>query len=187
MIIKVAWGGKSLNVDFRPPSAVAARGGEVGPYYTGMITYVRDALDNLDTEFPEWKGMGYCIAGIGWHQGWNDRVDKASSANYEANLVDLIKDLRAEFGHPTLPVSITTTSMAPPPERTAVELAQLAVADPEKYPAFNGNVKTTDTRPFWRDASVSPSNFGYHWNHNGESQYLNGKAMAEKMAEMLGR
>lgn len=187
LIIKVAWGGKSLNVDFRPPSAVAARGGEVGPYYTGMITYVRDALDNLDTEFPEWKGMGYCIAGIGWHQGWNDRVDKASSANYEANLVDLIKDLRAEFGHPTLPVSITTTSMAPPPERTAVELAQLAVADPEKYPAFNGNVKTTDTRPFWRDASVSPSNFGYHWNHNGESQYLNGKAMAEKMAEMLGR
>ena len=69
--------------------------------------------------------------------------------------------------------------------RETVELAQLAVADPQKYPAFNGNVKTTDTRPFWRDASVSPSNFGYHWNHNGESQYLNGKAMGEKMAEMI--
>ncbi|MEO6246737.1 MAG: sialate O-acetylesterase [Opitutaceae bacterium] len=187
LIIKVAWGGKSLNVDFRPPSAVAARGSVVGPYYTGLLTYVRDALDNLGTEFPEWKGMGYRIAGVGWHQGWNDRVDKVASANYEANLVDLIKDLRTEFGNPKLPVSITTTSMAPPPEPTAVELAQLAVADPKKYPAFNGNVQTTDTRPFWRDASVSPSNLGYHWNHNGESEYLNGKAMAEKMAEILGR
>lgn len=187
LIVKTAWGGKSLNVDFRPPSAAAGRGGMVGPYYKALIDYTHDCVSNLDTEFPEWKGKGYRIAGIGWHQGWNDRVDKDYSANYEANLVDLIKDLRAEFGNPKLPVSITTTSMAPPPERTAVELAQLAVADPKKYPDFSGNVKTTDVRPFWRDASVSPSNFGYHWNHNGESQYLNGKAMGEKMAEMLGR
>ncbi len=187
LIIKVAWGGKSLNVDYRPPSAAAARGGVVGPYYTALIEYTRDCVSNLGTEFPEWKGKGYRIAGIGWHQGYNDRGDKEASANYEANLVDLIKDLRAEFGNPKLPVSITTTSMDPPPERTAVELAQLAVADPKKYPAFNGNVKTTDARPFWRDASVSPSNFGYHWNHNGESEYLNGKALGEKMAEMLGR
>ena len=187
LIIKVAWGGKSLNVDFRPPSAAAARGGVVGPYYKGLIEYTHDCMSNLGTEFPEWKGMGYRIAGIGWHQGWNDRVDKDASANYEANLVDLIKDLRAELGNAKLPVSITTTGMAPPPELTAVEVAQLAVADPKKHPELKGNVKTTDTRPFWRDASVSPSNFGYHWNHNGESEYLNGKAMGEKMAEMLGR
>lgn len=187
VIIKVAWGGKSLNVDFRPPSAASARGGVVGPYYKALIEYTRDCVTHIDTEFPEWKGLGYRIAGIGWHQGWNDRVDKTASANYEANLVDLIKDLRAEFGNPKLPVSITTTSMAPPPEPTIVELAQLAVADPKKHPELNGNVKTTDARPFWRDASVSPSNFGFHWNHNGESQYLNGKAMGDKMAEMLVR
>jgi len=187
LIVKVAWGGKSLNVDFRPPSAAAARGGEVGPYYKALVEYTHDCVSNLGTEFPEWQGKGYRIVGIGWHQGWNDRVDKAASASYEANLVDLIRDLRAEFANPKLPVSITTTGMAPPPELTAVERAQLAVADPKKYPAFEGNVKTTDTRPFWRDASVSPSNFGYHWNHNGESEYLNGKAMAEQIAEMLGR
>ena len=187
LIIKVAWGGKSLNVDFRPPSAAAARGGVVGPYYTGLIDYVRDCVSNLGTEFPEWQGKGYRIAGIGWHQGWNDRVDKVASENYEANLVDLIKDLRTEFGNPKLPVSITTTSMAPAPEPTPVELAQLAVADPKKYPAFKGNVATTNARPFWRDASVSPSNFGYHWNHNGESQFLNGTAMGKKMVEMLGK
>ena len=69
---------------------VATRGGVVGPYYKALIDYTRDCVSNLGTEFPEWKGMGYRIAGIGWHQGWNDRVDKVASANYEANLVDLI-------------------------------------------------------------------------------------------------
>lgn len=187
LIVKVAWGGKSLNVDFRPPSAAAARGGVVGPYYKALIDYTHDCVSNLGTEFPEWKGKGYRIVGIGWHQGWNDRVDKEGSANYEANLVDLIKDLRTEFRNPKLPFSITTTSMAPPPEVTAVELAQLAVADEKKYPAFKGNVATTNARPFWRDASVSPSTLGYHWNHNGESQFLNGTAMGKKMVEMLGK
>lgn len=57
--------------------------------------------------------------------------------------------------------------------------------DPVKYPAFVGNLKTTDARPFWRDSSVFPSNFGYPWNHNGESRYFNGKAMGDKMMEML--
>jgi hypothetical protein len=185
LIIKIAWGGKSLNTDFRPPSAVAARGGEVGTYYQAILDYSQDVLSSLGSEFPEWRGMGYRIAGIGWHQGWNDRVDPKASADYEKDLVDLIKDLRSEFGNPELPVSITTTSMAPPPERTAVELAQLAVADAAKYPEFKGNVTTTDARPFWRDAAVSPSNFGYHWNHNGESTYLNGQAMGRGMLKLL--
>ena len=186
LIVKIAWGGKSLHTDFRPPSAVKARGGEVGPYYQAIIDYTRDAVDNLAAEFPELKGKGYRIAGFGWHQGWNDRVDAKASADYEKNLADFIRDLRKEFGNPKLPFSITTTSMAPPPEVTAVELAQLAVADPKKYPEFKGNVMTTNARPFWRDASVSPSNFGYHWNHNGESQFLNGTAMGQKMLELLG-
>ena len=185
LIIKTAWGGKSLHVDFRPPGAVAARGGVVGPYYTGMLDYVRDCLTHLGTEFPEFSGWGYRIAGVGWHQGWNDRVDAAASADYEANLVNLINDLRAEFDNPGLPFSITTTGMDPPATYTAVELAQLAVGNPSMYPGFSANVRTTDTRPFWRVAAVSPSSFGYHWNHNGETQYLNGTAMGQKMLEML--
>lgn len=35
LLIKYAFDDKSLAVDFRPPGAVAARGGTVGPYYTG--------------------------------------------------------------------------------------------------------------------------------------------------------
>ena len=48
LLIKTAWGGKSLYKDFRPPSS----GGEVGPYYTKMLAEIRLALANLKTDFP---------------------------------------------------------------------------------------------------------------------------------------
>ena len=186
LLIKTAWGGKSLNSDFRPPSAVAARGGEVGPYYLAMVDHVREVLENLSGEFPEWAGQGYQIAGFGWHQGWNDRVTGVFAAAYEANLVDFINDVRLEFGNPELPFSIATTGMAPNPNiLNAVEAAQLAVADAGEYPAFAGTVKTVDARPFWRAVGVSPANQGFHWNQNGETYYLLGDAMGTNMVEML--
>ena len=41
LLIKTAWGGKSLYKDFRPPSS----GGEVGPYYVRMLLEVKQARD----------------------------------------------------------------------------------------------------------------------------------------------
>lgn len=43
LIIKIAWGGKSLFADFRPPSS----GGTVGPYYLHMVANVHAVLNNL--------------------------------------------------------------------------------------------------------------------------------------------
>ena len=54
-----------------------------------------------------------------------------------------------------------------------------------KYPEFKGNVKTIDARPFWRDASVSPTGAGYHYNHNAETQMEVGTALGRAMAELL--
>ena len=71
LLIKTCWGGKSLYKDFRPPSS----GGDVGPYYTKMLTEVRKALANLKTEFPDCDGKGYELAGFVWYHGWNDGVD----------------------------------------------------------------------------------------------------------------
>ena len=48
LLIKTAWGGKSLYKDFRPPSS----GGQIGPYYAKMIADVREALTNLKNDFP---------------------------------------------------------------------------------------------------------------------------------------
>ncbi len=188
LLIKSCWGGKSLFREFRPPRAVAARGGEVGPYYVEMIAQVRQVLDHLDTEFPEWAGRGYRIAGFGWHQGWNDCMNEPTAAEYEANLADFIRDIRDEFGRPDLPVSIGATGHGgfdQRPNFATVLQAQLAVADPRRHPEFAGTVFTADTRPFWRDVSVSPRNDVSHWNQNGESFFLIGESMGRGMVEML--
>jgi len=186
LIIKTSWGGKSIEIDFRPPSAVAARGGEVGPYYLGMLEYVQDALDNLGTEFPEYANMDYQISGFGWHQGWNDLG--SNEAKYEANMADFIKDVRTDLGVPNLPFFIATTGMAGGSggaEYSQLELAQLEMANFTKYPEFEGNVAVADTTSYVRDVLESPSNFGYHWNHNGESHFLIGDAMGYGMIDIL--
>jgi hypothetical protein len=185
LIIKYARGGTSLAKDWRPPSAVKARGGEVGFMWNEMRAEVKRVLKNLDQEFPNFAGRKYEIVGFGWHQGFNDHVSKDFRPEYEANLVDLIRDVRAEFKSPKLPFVIATTSMFPPHTPLyEVEAAQLAVADAKKHPEFAGTVAAVPTGPFWQDKSVSPSGFGYHWNHNGVTHYQIGAAMGEAMLKL---
>jgi alpha-galactosidase len=190
LIIKAAWGGKSLAVDFRPPSAVArAPGTQVGPFYRGIFDNVRAALANLGTDFPEWAGRGYQIVGFGWHQGWNDRVDQTSNDEYELNMKDFIDDVRTELGQPALPFVIATTGMTGPtethPRALSLMNAQLAMENFTKYEDHEGNVEVIDTRNFWRDAAVSPVNQGFHWNQNGETYFLIGKSMGDGMVGLL--
>jgi len=56
-----------------------------------------------------------------------------------------------------------------------------------KHAEFKGTVITGDTRPFQRSVEESPSGFGYHWNHNGETHYLIGESMAKAMLGLLGK
>ena len=66
-----------------------------------------------------------------------------------------------------------------------VAKAQLAVSgETGKYPEFEGNVKTVDIRDFWRDASISPRNQGYHYNQNAETYMLVGEALGRAMVEL---
>ncbi len=188
LIIKTAWGGKDLINQFRPPGAVAERGGVVGGYYLELLEQVREVLHNLDTEFPEWSGLGYEIAGFGWHQGWNDSLDTFAANEYEANMANFITDIRAEFGKPNLPFSIGTTGMegaATSGNRLTVVNAQINVANPALHPELGGNVFTVDTRPFARTTEESPTNDTTHWKNNGESMYLIGKGMGDGMVDLL--
>lgn len=99
LIIKTAWGGKSLHTDFRPPSAgpytfnetqlanLAKRGkdlaeakakkvAETGVYYRLMIDHVKRVLADPKRIVPDYDpAQGYEIAGFVWLQGWNDMVD----------------------------------------------------------------------------------------------------------------
>jgi hypothetical protein len=181
LLVKLAWGGKSLAKDFRPPSS----GGQVGPYYTEVVKQTREVLANLKTLFPGYDGHGYEIAGFGWHQGWNDRINQAYNDEYEKNLANFIRDIRKDLGVPKMPFVIAESGMNGPEEKhpRALSLmrAQAAVAD---HPEFKGNVAFVSTKNFWRPKEESPSNQGYHWNNNAETYYLIGVGMGEAMKKL---
>ena len=183
LLIKTAWGGKSLFKDFRPPSS----GGEVGPYYTKMIAEIRTALTNLPKDFSKYDGGGYELAGFVWYQGWNDGVNpKTAVPEYETNLVNLIKDVRMELNAPKLPVVIgelTGAWVVAPPEWTKLRQAQAAAA---ARPEFAGNVVFVPTRDFVRKPEDSPNpGHGHHEFGNAETYFLVGDALGKGMKELL--
>lgn len=102
LIIKTAWGGKSLNTDFRPPSAgpykfsndqisqfkkqgkdfeaiKEDKAKATGHYYRLTIDHVKKVLANIKQVYPEFDSdRGYELSGLVWFQGWNDMVDRST-------------------------------------------------------------------------------------------------------------
>ena len=185
LLIKTAWGGKSLYVDFRPPSS----GGQVGPYYTKMIEDVREAMADLPKRFPAYDGGGYELAGLVWWHGWNDFCGgKAAVAEYEQNLVNLIKDVRAELKSPNLPVAIgelTGPWGADCTDQAALAIRQAQAAAAAR-PEFKGTVLFVETHDFVRPAKESPNpGHGHHEFGNAETYFLVGNALGKAMVGLL--
>lgn len=191
LLIKCAWGGKSLAVDFRPPSAgqVPYSLGEkldaaitqdptiIGKSYRETLALAKTALANIRELVPSSDGR-FELAGFGWHQGWNDRIDEKHNAAYESNMTHFIRDMRKDIGIEKLPFVIAETGMSgleeKHPRALSLMKAQAAVAE---LPEFKGNVAFVGTRTFWRPQELSPTGQGYHWNTNAETYYLIGEAM----------
>jgi hypothetical protein len=183
LLIKTAWGGKSLYKDFRPPSS----GGEVGPYYTKMLAEIREAISNLPTDFPEYKDRGYELAGLVWYQGWNDGVDpKNAVPEYEQNLVNLIKDVRKDLSAPNLPVvvgELTGPWVEAPGAWNILRKAEAAAA---ARPEFADNVLFVETHDFVRKPDESPNpGHGHHEFGNAETYLLVGDALGQGMRKLL--
>ena len=184
LLIKLAWGGKSLAKDFRPPSS----GGEVGPFYTEVVKQTKDVLAGLKTHFPDYDGGGCELAGFGWHQGWNDRVNQAFNDEYEKNMANFIRDIRKDLGAKDLPFVIAETGMSgreeTHPRALSLMRAQAAVAE---QPEFKGNVAFVGTKDFYRPKEESPSGQAYHWNSSAETYFLIGNGMGEAMKKLCGK
>lgn len=179
LLIKVAWGGKSLGADFRPPSA----GGTTGPYYRQLVDHVRSVVD--DPAKAGLPGRQVQLAGFGWHQGWNDRVNQAFVDEYEINMIRFIRDIRKDLGAPDLPFVIAESGMTGLTEShpRALKLMR-AQAAATRRKEWQGRVGFVRTQGFWRPADQSPTSQGYHWNSNAETYWLIGQAMGREMLKI---
>ncbi|MGE3310273.1 MAG: sialate O-acetylesterase [Limisphaerales bacterium] len=122
LIIKTAWGGKSIHTDFRPPGAGpyvfnesqvlqfkkqgkdladmrAEKEKATGTYYRLMIEHVRAVLADLKAVVPGYDAAQGCrLAGFVWFQGWNDMVDSGTYPNRgKAGGYDAYSSVMAQF------------------------------------------------------------------------------------------
>ena len=171
--------------------------------YWAKVFNVTDVLDNFATEYPQWAAQGFEIAGFGWFQGWNDGLSYTGqyAYRYEQNMAQFIRKVREYYSgrYPgkikaKAPFVVASSSFEgledtynnTYPTRKAVFNGQLAVGDPVKYPEFDNNVKSVDTRPYWRVTAESPANNQSHYNLNAETYMLVGDSMARAMVDLLG-
>ncbi len=184
LLIKTAWGGKSLYKDFRPPSA----DGETGPYFLQMIAEYKAAIAAVDSDFPALAGRQPELAGFVWFQGWNDMFDDQARAEYADNLVRLVDDVRAELKAPALPVVIGELGNGgPDADKNMLEIrAAQATAAERIKPA--GSALFVPTSHVARPAEQSPNTgHGHHWFGNAESYFLIGDALGEAMKKLCAR
>jgi hypothetical protein len=174
LIIKTAWGGKSLFYDFRPPSAgVYPRTPDdiekdrrpesgSGHYYRQMLKHVKHVLSNIGRVVPDYDAeQGYEIAGFVWFQGFNDMVSrevypelpKDSGGNrfskYSEWMSDLIRDVRSDFDAPKMPFVIGVMGVGGRDANEGNLEFRKAMAAPTALKEFQGNVKAVPTSPFW--------------------------------------
>ncbi len=182
LLIKTAWGGKSLAKDFRPPGS----GGTVGPYYKKMLSEVQEALQNVQDEIPAFKNRDLVISGFVWQQGWNDMVKDEFIDEYENNLINLIHDVRKEWNTPDLPVVVGELGNGGPDASEQMKKFRAAQRSAVERPEFNGTVRFVETSQYARAANDSPNTgHGHHWFGNAESYFLIGDALGKAMIRLI--
>lgn len=173
LLIKTAWGGKSLHRDFRPPSAglpsqealeeILRKTNEgnrknnrpeitiedvkssYGRYYRDMMNNINTTLNQMGSHFPRLDGRDYEIAGFVWFQGWNDQYNGAEQ-EYESNMAHFIRDVRAELNSPDLPFIIGVMGQNGSKHARGPMLAiQNAQLAMEQLPSFKGNARAVRT------------------------------------------
>jgi alpha-galactosidase len=172
LLIKVAWGGRSLYRDFRspsaglPPAAVLDKMLEdakkkkpettlddvkkpFGASYRAMLEEVNSTLANLKTLFPEYEGQGTEVAGFAWFQGWNDMIDDAATAEYAVNMAHFIRDVRQDLKAPALPFVIGQMGVDGDHAEAKIRKFKDAQAETAALPEFKGNVALVKTDVFW--------------------------------------
>jgi hypothetical protein len=160
LIIKTSWGGKSINYNFRPPSAgpyelnekekAGDKAEEIkknaGLNWRMMNEAVHAVLKDLKKYHPAYDSkVGHEMAGFVWFQGYNDQFSDAFRDNYRQNMIHFIKDVRKEYKTPNMPfvIGVLGTNMTQEGvDKNAVSVGQREAA---KAPEFKGNVVSVES------------------------------------------
>ena len=160
LLIKTSWGGKSINYDFRPPSAEAyvlndkqkeAKNAadirkNAGLNWRMMNEAIGAVLKDLKKYHPAYDAAaGHEMAGFVWFQGFNDQFSDEFRNNYRDLMVHFIKDVRKEYNAPGMPfvIGVLGTNMTKEGvDKNAVSVAQREAA---KAPEFKDNVASVES------------------------------------------
>ena len=171
LLIKAAWGGRSVKYNFRSPSAMPseeqlkkqfakleAKRPELeyddwkagfGQSYRDMIAEVRKVTGNLKQYFANYDPeQGFEVAGLIWFQGWNDGVG-GGNPDYVEQLAALIRDVRQEFGVPDMPVVIGELGIDGPDAKGWIATFRAQQAAVAALPEFKDNVRLAKTAQSW--------------------------------------
>ena len=160
LLIKTSWGGKSINYNFRPPSAgpyqlndkekAGGKADEIkknaGLNYRMMNESIQNVLSNLKENHPAYDtDAGYEIAGFVWFQGYNDQFSDEFRDNYKDNMISFIKDVRKEYKVPKMPFVIGVLGTGRTAEKVGENAVSLGQREAAKAPAFKGNVVSVES------------------------------------------
>jgi len=207
LLIKCAWGGKSIKEHFRPPS-LNCEEYPTGIYWKISLEHIKSVLANPGKYCPNYDPKaGYELEGLVWFQGWNDK----GNTEYGKQLVHFIKDFRKELKAPNLPVVCGLLGHS--------SWAHTAFADGDvnagmlyaaQHPDLKGTVDIVNTLQYYpielnfrntiKEAfgAESPeykkaeqiigratSKDGCHYHGSAKFMYLTGDAMARKLANLV--
>jgi hypothetical protein len=190
LLIKTAWGGRSLYRDFRPPSSgfpseeVLAKmladaqkrkpeatldeiKSQFGSSYRAMLEEVNTTLADPRKYVPGYAGQGVKIAGFVWFQGWNDMISAEYTAEYDKHMANFIRDVRKDFKAAKLPFVIGQLGVGGigEDERNAgIKKFKDAQAKAAALPEFAGNVALVKTDQYWDMAADAVFKKGWREN-----------------------
>jgi len=210
ILVKMAWGGKSLRGPFRPPSAGDADRDDIddaGSLYQQPVTFLQSVLNDPSQCDADLAGRETSLEGFIWFQGWNDlfwddwRGTGVFEQKYESLLHHLAGDIREVFSKPDLPVVVGGMGVPSEwywPTMDRLRAAQQAFGQSDPYGSY------VDTQPYWdseenkrvkcarnsqncdgvdfpRQLSGGP----HHYNGVGHVYFQMGDAMGSSMVELL--
>ena len=167
LLIKNAWGGKSLMVDFRPPSAGKLTDekskDKAGKYYALMIEHAKDVLADPKKVYPDYDPKEGCeLAGFVWFQGFNDLVGPYPATDpskgkksvkdyseYSRLLACLIRDVRKDLSAPDLPFVIGVLGVGGQSAGDNATAFRSSMAAPAEMEEFKDSVVNVFTHEYW--------------------------------------